>query len=102
MTGFQSPSNLPTKDWTKEHNAIELAETIRQYWHKRGYSVTVGIKSATDLGEGRFTMNGIFCIRSNMSGGYPPQHPGAEINWIAVPPAVEGVYNKSKHAQVRQ
>ena len=101
MTGFQSPNDMPTKDWTKEEHALELAATIKAYWAKRGYSVSTGVKSCTDLGEGRFTMNGIFCVRSNMVGGYPPKHPGAEILWVAVPPSHTGVYAKKQHSQVR-
>lgn len=74
-----SPTGLPTKDWCLSDHAPELAERIRSYWARRGYTVDVRTATIRELGD--VHLQGAACIRSNMIGGLPPHNSDAPIIW---------------------
>ena len=60
--------------------ALELATKINNYWAMKGRSVTVMPLTCNDLGEAS-ALGGtvIWCVRSNMVGGFPPSNPKTEV-----------------------
>ena len=84
-----SPTGLPTKDWCLSENAEELADRIRAFWSRRGYTVDVRTASIRELGDNHF--QGAACVRSNMVGGLPSRDPEAPVIWN--PEKRERAYN---------
>ena len=72
MTGRQTPTNLPTRDWCQRQHAEALALRIRMFWAAQGLSVNLKVAASTELGDGGCQTPGqVFCIRSDMINGWP-------------------------------
>jgi hypothetical protein len=72
MTGRQTPTNLPSRDWCQAGNAYVLADRIRAYWSRRGLAVTTYVATSHELGDGGCQAPGVVhCIRSDMVNGWP-------------------------------
>lgn len=56
------------REWMDVDGAAELALAIRQYWERRGYSVSVNLVAV----EGAYPRQGpVICVRSDMVAGWP-------------------------------
>lgn len=72
MTGRQTPTNLPSRDWCQRQHAEYLAVLICAYWRAKGKLVKTVVASSHDLGEGGCNTPGVvFCVRSDMVNGWP-------------------------------
>jgi len=72
MTGRQTPTSLPSRDWCQLHHAQVLAQRIRDYWADKGKIVTTNVATSIELGDRAAHCPGqVFCIRSDMVGGWP-------------------------------
>ena len=72
MTGRQTPTNLPTRDWCQRQHAEHLAKVICAFWKAKGFVVATRVAASTELGDGGCQTPGqVFCIRSDMINGWP-------------------------------
>ncbi len=59
--------------------ALALAERISNYWRARGYRfITTAVMPLVDT-EGGYGQAHLYVVRSNMSDGLPPRHPGHPV-----------------------
>lgn len=76
------PRGLPSKDWCDEHNALELARQIRDYWAARGHKIKTAVISTTDEGQGGVsTPRPVYSVRSNMLHALPTD-PDARVHFV--------------------